>query len=207
LSEIASRVNWVDLLVLILLIRSCYVGSSRGFGQELFGTIGVLTELMVPIFFYGVIRDIVFLPSVLPSLFVRVLIFLVVVFSILFVFRIIGMIFQKLMSVEFHSHLDKLGGALFGLVRASLWINIILLVLLMLPSDYLTKSITRGSLSGNYFLNIGPVIYAKVSDTLLKDEDKKERADILTSIKRDKAAAKKIEGPEVPKRKRWEKVF
>ena len=196
--DIASSVNWIDFLIVVILVRACYIGASRGFGQELFGSLGAVLALILSMRYFEQLGQIIayFSPIELPTLLANALGFVAIAFGIIFIFKIIEAFSGKVVKVEFHSFINKMGGVVFGLLKGCLWISLLLLFLFMLPSSYLENSIRSKSLTGEYFLKIGPAIYMKLIEYISgsgPQETKKE--DILDHIIAQKSSVKKVTAP------------
>ncbi|MDD5423365.1 MAG: hypothetical protein PHT32_08140, partial [Candidatus Omnitrophica bacterium] len=72
-------------------------------------------------------------------------------------------IIDKIITVTWHPAIERFGGLLAGIARASIVTSIILIILSLIPLSYLQRSIRDRSFAGMYFLRIGPGIYSKVS--------------------------------------------
>ena len=63
----------------------------------------------------------------------------------------------------FYPLAEKFGGLIFGLLRASVIVSIVLTIMSLTPFSYLRYSIEERSLSGPYFLKVVPGISGKVA--------------------------------------------
>ena len=182
MADIASNINWVDFVILIFLIRACYIGASVGFGQELFGSIGALVALVVSIHYYDLLGRMVSSTLPIPSLLASAACFALLATVIIILFKIAGALLGTLVKVEFHSVLGKIGGIIFGVVRGFLWLTIILLFFFMLPNYYLENSIANRSLTGGYILASGPLIHDLAMGLFDKDRADGKQKDVITRI-------------------------
>ena len=205
MTDLAGRVNWVDLLIVILLIRACYVGASRGFGPELFGAISTFVALFVSIFFFIRLEAFLKFPKFLPPALAASVLFFVLALLVLLIFRIIGSVLENLMKVEFHSVLDRIGGVIFSVIRSSLWISLALIALIALPSDYLERSIKYNSVMGNSFLMLGPTVY-KAAEGYINKSGASGKDALFDKIEEAKARSGKIKLFDMPERKEAETV-
>ncbi len=160
--EIISRINWVDILAIILLIRTSYISLKAGFTSELFALIGVYLNIFFTLNYYAAIGRIISgtipgLPLVLSNSFS--FIGLAAIFAISF--RVLRAILDKVVKIEWHPLIESIGGLLAGLARSFLAVSLVLLVLIMLPLPYMQWSIRDRSLTGIFFLKIGPTAYVK----------------------------------------------
>jgi uncharacterized membrane protein required for colicin V production len=79
------------------------------------------------------------------------------------IFRLIKAIIDKIIKVSWHPLIERLGGLLAGVVRGSILTSTVLIMLVLIPLPYMQWSVRDRSLTGVYFLRIGPVMYEKMS--------------------------------------------
>jgi len=160
--ELISRINWVDILCIILLLRISCVSFHHGLSHELFSLLGVLLTTIISLNYYSKLgeflaQNIIGLPLVLANF----LSFLVLMILILFVFRVFRTILDKIVKIQWHAFIDSVGGFIAGVARSFLTVSLVLILLILLPLPYMQWSIRDRSLTGPFFLKIGPVVYAK----------------------------------------------
>ena len=51
--EIITKINWVDVLILIIIIRTTYVAFQDGLSREIFPLIGAACMVMLSLHYYG----------------------------------------------------------------------------------------------------------------------------------------------------------
>lgn len=153
-----SRINWVDIVCVILIIRITYVGVKSGLSAEIFKFLGVLSAAVLAsakhIYIGGLIGKFI------SQSFLRVICFSAIVIATMFAFYILRMflgIFLKLQPVNW---LEKAGGFILGLARSIVFVSLVLTILMMVPNNSLKSSIKDKSFSGNYFLQVTPKIYS-----------------------------------------------
>ncbi len=160
--EILSRINWVDILSLILLLRIVYASFRGGLSHELFSTLGVFFNLIVSIHYYSKLGNFVSdtvsgFPLALSNFFS----FLMLSTAFALLFRLIRAILDKVIRIEWHPFIEGFGGLVAGTVKAFMSVSLVLIILILLPLPYMQWSIRDKSVTGMFFLNIGPTIYAK----------------------------------------------
>jgi uncharacterized membrane protein required for colicin V production len=156
------RLNWVDLLVLIVMLRTVYGAFKEGLSHEIFPLFASIASLLLALFYYEKIAAAAKnIP--LPASVLNFVAFFIIVFLCKIVFKILKGILDALIKVTWHPLIERLGGLLAGLVRGAVVTSTILIVLTLLPLSYLQWSIRDKSMSGMYFLRIGPVIYETIS--------------------------------------------
>ncbi|MDD3905906.1 MAG: CvpA family protein [Candidatus Omnitrophica bacterium] len=165
--EILSKINWVDILVVILILRTSYVSLQDGLSHEIFPLIGSVCMLVFSLHFFNKIA--VFLHNlgfILPMSILDLAGFIFTAVCVGVLFRLIKAVVDKIVKVSWHPLLEKFGGLLAGVVRGIVLTCTILILLTLIPLPYLQWSVVDRSLTGPYFLNIGHSIYEKTYNIL-----------------------------------------
>ncbi|MCM8761251.1 MAG: CvpA family protein [Candidatus Omnitrophica bacterium] len=162
--EIFTKLNWVDVLIIIVMLRISYVALQDGLSHEIFPLIGTIGTAVIALHYYHKIAVFISKNVIsLPVAFLDFLTFLVLVVAFGFIFKFLRIIVDKLIKVTWHPLAEKFGGLICGILRASVVTSVILIVLALMPLPYLQWSIRDRSLSGMYFLRIAPTVHSKLS--------------------------------------------
>jgi len=188
--EIIRQINWVDIVVLILIVRTTYVALQHGLTHEVFPLIGSIAMLLVSLRYYSglglaISKTLFNLPLALSNFFS----FLILIIGLGLLCKLVNTILAKLVKVEWHPLIERFGGFVTGLLRGSIIAGITLTVLALLPIPYLQSSIRDRSLIGMSFLRIGPDIYDKTIEFLpfaATKDSKIEREELIEKIASDK---------------------
>lgn len=125
--------NWIDGVLLVLLLASVIVGSKKGLIRELMAFI---------IFFVAIIFSVNYVDnfsvwiynnlggSPLISAFLSFIILLAVSYAI---FKLIGLLFYKIANLKQVGRRDQMGGALIGFLRGWVAIGFLTFVIFLLP--------------------------------------------------------------------------
>ena len=165
--EIITKINWVDVLVLIIVLRISYIAFQDGLSHEIFPLIGTACTLVLSLHYYN--KIFLFLTTNLAKIPVEManfLSFFVLIVAIGFLFKLIRSIVDKIIKITWNPLIEKFGGLFAGILRASLVASTILIIIALMPLSYLQWSVRDRSQVGMYFLRIGPAIYEKVSALL-----------------------------------------
>ena len=157
--EIFNKVNWVDIVVLILLIRAVYVGVKNGLTSELFNFIGIILSLTVSLYWYGKIADVLIVNFYLPTWTAQFFCFVIVAQLIRVVFKYGIALFLKVLNIQFVPQLERAGGGIVGFGRGIMISALLLLSMILLPSAYLSDSIYEKSFSGIFLIRAAERTY------------------------------------------------
>lgn len=172
--EIISKINWVDVLVVILMVRMSYVSLSEGLSHVIFPFIGSIAIMVFGLHYYerlgsALSRGMAGTPVELTNF----ISFLGIVIVIWLLVRLLKGLLDKVVKVQWHPLVEKFGGLALGIARAYIITSIVLTILVLIPVPYMAHSIRDKSLSGKHVLAAGPGIRDRVSFLLPSQKAKK----------------------------------
>ena len=152
------KINWVDVIVVIFLIRGSYIGLRQGFSVELFKIFGAIAAGTVSLLYYSELGRWIASHSFLSAQIADFLSFLILFFVLLLAVKIIRIFLFKILHLQLFYGLEKIGGVALGLGRSVIFVSLFLFGLNLLPVEYIQKSIEEKSLSGPYVKKAAPEI-------------------------------------------------
>ena len=163
-SSIIKSINWVDICVIILLLRICYIALKNGFVHEIFKVFATVTALYFSLHYYSVlaggIRSRLNLNTqALVSL--DFFIFITLVILVYLVFFFLRKIFSKALKIEIIPALNKWGSFIFGLARALLLASLLMFMLLLSGVGFLNRGVQE-SYCARYIAGIAPAVYSSL---------------------------------------------
>ncbi|MCQ9208099.1 MAG: CvpA family protein [Omnitrophica bacterium] len=148
--------NWVDVIVIIFLIRGGYIGLQRGFSIELFKVLGAVATCVLSLLYYGHLGKWLATSSFLSLQVANFLSFLILFFLLLLVFRTVRVLLFKVLHLELLGEIEKWGGLILGLGRSLVFASLFLFALTLLPFEYIKESVEQESFSGAELKEMGP---------------------------------------------------
>lgn len=158
LLEIIQKLNWIDVVVLVVMLRALYIGLKRGCVSEIFQLMAVFASIFVVYHYYPfcsrLIENRIFLkPEIARSVTFFVL-WALVALVCKFVRDGACMIFK----IEAKSFVDKLGGLTVGFIRGALVSSLLLSLFMTTGSDYLIRNV-KGSYLSSQVSPLAPSVY------------------------------------------------
>lgn len=185
--DIVTRLNWIDVIVIIVMLRTSYVAFQDGLSHEIFPLIGAVSTLIIALHYYNtlalaVTRNILQVNTAVACFFS----FLALVIIIGIIFRLLRGVVDAIVKVSWHPVLEKFGGLIVGVIRASVVASTVLIILALLPLPYIQWSIRDKSVTGMYFLRIGPEMHANVTALLPGGNKASTKESLINDIVSDK---------------------
>ena len=161
--DILSKINWVDIVIVTILIRLCYVALQDGLSHEIFPLIGTMLTAAISLQYYHDLASFVKNLLNIPISILDAVVFLILVVGVGLLFKLAKALIDLLMKVTWHPFLEGFGGAIFGFLRGSIIVSLLLIFLALTPFSYMQHSIGDRSLTGIFFLKIAPAIHARLA--------------------------------------------
>lgn len=159
-AEVAiTRINWVDILAIILAVRMGYVGYKTGFGQELVRLFGLISGFFISFKFYQTLGDRLASWTFLNVEWASALVMIVLAVGVYWLLTRVLLLLERIVLVTFDHQVASVGGLVAGMIRGALIASVILVVCRQLPSDYLDASIESRSISGPQVSRMAPAVY------------------------------------------------
>lgn len=154
-----SQINWVDVLVVILLVRMGYIGFRLGLSVELLKLSGTVGGICVGFRYYQAAGDWVAAYSFLSTEWASTLAMGVLVVAGYFGVTRLFRLGERLVQMSFEKRVNQVGGLAAGLVRGALVASVVLVACMQLPAPHLQESIDPHSVSGKAVSKMAPAVY------------------------------------------------
>jgi membrane protein required for colicin V production len=114
-----ESVNWLDIVLALILLISTFGGLRKGFSREIIGLAAALLGLLLASQFYRMAGQ-PLKPYIPEESLSSAAGFLIIFFAVLVVGSILSSIVRRILKTAGLSTIDRLLGALYGLLRGSL---------------------------------------------------------------------------------------
>ncbi len=151
--------NWIDYVLIALLLVAVFIGSKRGLFSGIMGTIGLFLGVIVSVNYVDVITLRV-LSNMRVSPVVVSFFTLIFLFAIIYlVVKFIGFLFYKVASLNPLGKIDKFGGAIFGIFQGWMVLGFFLILLIFPPLPLSLTNKIDTSFLGPLIRGSVPLIY------------------------------------------------
>ena len=161
--------NWIDLLIIFILVYNIIKGTSLGLIKSIFVLLQFLMSIYLSKMYYSVVSGYILNTPTLYKVFEKIIskeqmmIIMINVFSIIityFFFRwligLLGLLISAIFKAPILKQLDKIGGLLIGIIRGMIILYIAFALLtpigLIFPEGVITKGL-ENSLFSDVFTN------------------------------------------------------
>ena len=192
--DMLKQFNWVDILIVIILFRICYIALKNGLSQEIFKLCGTLLALYLSLHYYSSLSDFMASRTGLKSINGVFLNFISFIFlSILgyLVFVILRKLFWRFIKFEPVFELNKWGGSILGICRAILVSSLLMYILVISPVRYFAHSIQNAYSGKKLFFKIAPTTYSWLWNRIMSKFMTNEKFNLLVSEVQEELESKK----------------
>jgi uncharacterized membrane protein required for colicin V production len=163
LPHVLTRINWVDIFVLIVLIRTSYIAATTGLAAEFFKLLGTIAAIYFSLHYYTPLSDILekrfFVTQKMPLDFLDFLCFLIIAIFSYLAFLSLRIIFYRFITIETLPTLSRWGGLILGVARGFLLSGLLVFALVISGFNYPKQSVMN-SYSARSVFKIAPDTYA-----------------------------------------------
>ena len=162
LLDILRQFNWVDIFVIILLLRIGYISAKTGFSAEVFKFLGTIAAIYFSLHYYTIFADFVSGRSSsekMPLQFWDFICCLFLAIAAYMIFYALRILFSRFIKMEAVPNLDRWGGLALGAARAFLFSGLIIFMLVISTITYF-KNKVNDSYLGSRFFKIAPATYS-----------------------------------------------
>jgi len=158
---ILAKFNFLDFIILIVLIRICYIAAKTGLSVEIFKLSGVLLSTYTALHYYTAFSDLIqkrFLPKVMPLEFVDFLVFVLLIAVVYLCFVVLRSLLFRFIQLNAIPRINQIAGLILGICRSFLVVGLISFSLAISSVTYLS-GLTKHSYLGSRALSIAPGAY------------------------------------------------
>ena len=161
-----AAINWIDVTIMIIILLNMIIGIRRGIIRGIINLIGVITAIFLAIFWFKEVGEFISSHSQISGEIANILGFALIFLGIYLIVRIIEILLKKILSLLFVSWIDGLGGAVFGLIKGSLIVGILLVIITFIPLPVFLKEQLENSFLANRFAVMTTIVYDYLKDWL-----------------------------------------
>jgi uncharacterized membrane protein required for colicin V production len=155
--------NWIDIVLLILLVAAVIVGSKKGLIRELVALVVIAAAVIISINYIDVIAVKIHAQLGGSPLLTAIISFVVLLAFIYAAFKLLGMLFYKVANLQKLGKKDQLGGALVGAIRGWIIISFLTFVIFLAPMPDTFYNDFEESFLGPTFAKTLPIMYGATS--------------------------------------------
>lgn len=158
--------NYIDIIIGILLILSAIGGFKRGLVVEVASLAALILGIWGAIHFSGITTDLLIKYFDLKTDYLNIISFVITFIVIVILVHIVGNVISNLVDTAGLGIVNKLGGMVFGVLRAILFLSILLIVFDKIDEDVqiIPENAKDNSSMYEPIKNVAPSIFPFIDD-------------------------------------------
>ena len=169
--------NWIDIVLLVLLVAAVIVGSRKGLIRELLALAVLTATVIVSINYIDIISVKIYDMIGGSPLVTAIISFIVLLAFIYAIFKLLGLLFYRIANLQKLGKKDQLGGALVGAVRGWVVISFALFLVFLMPMPDRFYTDFEESFLGPTFAKTLPLMYESTAGLHPKNVDFMEKVE------------------------------
>ena len=147
-----SFMNWLDIVILVILVVSIFSGIKQGLIKSVLSLIGVIIGLVLASNFYQQVGNLLgFIPNIDIA---NIVAFILIMAVVIIAASIVAWVLRAIIKTIMLGWVDKLGGGVFGVLMGALGISAILAVII----KFTGTSIVSDSALAAFLLDKFPMV-------------------------------------------------
>jgi membrane protein required for colicin V production len=162
LTDFLVQLNFLDFIILIVLLRVCLIAAKMGLSVEIFKFLGVLLSTYIALHFYTVLSDLIqrrFFYEVMPLEFMDFVIFILLVILVYLCFIGLRSILYRFIQLNAVPKINQFAGLILGIGRGILVVGLLSFALVISSVNYLSSAVQHSYLGRRAFV-ISPQTYS-----------------------------------------------
>lgn len=155
--------NWIDIVLLVLLVAAVIIGSKKGLIRELMALAVLAAAVIVSFNYIDIIAAKIYQQLGGSPLITAILSFVILLAFIYAVFKILGILFYRVANLQKLGKKDQLGGAFVGAIRGWLIISFLIFLIFLVPMPDKFYADFENSFLGPSFAKTFPILYEGTS--------------------------------------------
>ncbi len=173
---ILGKINWVDVLIIAIIVRALYVGIKRGFIIEIFKGLGTLFALYITLHYCSGLAQFLHQKMNLPTG-MEIMTYGFLWGTITLVAKLVRDTMLMLVHVEPQGLLNKVGSGALALLRGVLLASLTLVYFEVAQSESLRTYVSK-SLLGTSITRVAPHLYENCYENVIVKLFPKEKLNI-----------------------------
>ncbi len=162
--DAVAQYNAVDFVLLAILLTGLFTGWKRGLSGELAGLISAGAALFAGWYYYQPASEFLLEKTRLEGAAAPVAAFVGILAGAWLAMLLLRLVLRHLMEFTFRGNIERIGGALAGLLKYAFFASALILLLGMWPNETLRRVFAENSMAGRTLADtLGPV-YEELSE-------------------------------------------
>jgi membrane protein required for colicin V production len=156
--------NYIDIILLIPMAWFAYKGFGKGLIIELFSLIALIAGIYAAVYFSDYAAKFLIGNFTLNEDYVPIISFVITFIGVVVIVYFAGKLLEKLVDMVALGILNKLTGAAFGILKAAVFMSIVIMLINSIDNKWIPKEKKKESVLYSPVSAIAPLLWNKLED-------------------------------------------
>lgn len=156
--------NYIDIILIIPIIWFSYQGFRKGFIIELASLVALILGIYAALYFSGYAADFLVNNFDIGADYIPVISFIITFIAVVFLVYLVGKILERVVDMVALGFINKLAGAVFGLLKGAVLLSIVILIIHHFNDDLISKEKKKGSFLYPPVEGIAPTLWNSLKE-------------------------------------------
>jgi membrane protein required for colicin V production len=174
--------NIIDIIILIPMAWLAYTGFKKGFIIGVASLLALILGIYAALYFSGIVADFLSGSLNVKTDYLPIISFIVTFIGVVILIHFLGKLLEKLINLVALGFLNKLAGAVFGVLKAAIFLSVIILVINHFNAKIISEEKRESSFLYNPVSEIAPFLWNKFQDLEIDDERFQEQKEKVEEV-------------------------
>ena len=171
--------NILDIIILIPMAWFAYTGFKKGLVIGIASLAALILGIYAALYFSGIVAGFLTDSLNIKTDYLPIISFIVTFIGVVILIHFLGKLLEKLINLVALGFLNKLAGAVFGVLKAAIFLSVIILVINHFDANVISKQKRETSFLYGPVSDIAPFLWDKFKDLEIEDEQFQEQKEKL----------------------------
>ena len=156
--------NYIDIILVIPMAWLAFRGFKRGLVVELFSLLALIAGVYAALYFSDYAAKFLIENFSLNEDYVPIISFILTFIGVVVIVYFVGKLLEKLVDMVALGVLNKLAGAVFGILKAAIFLSIIIMLINSFDDEWISKDKKKESVLYSPVSAIAPLLWNKFEE-------------------------------------------
>ena len=174
--------NIIDIIILIPMAWFAYTGFKKGLVIGIASLAALILGIYAALYFSGIVAGFLTDSLHVKTDYLPVISFVVTFIGVVVLIHFLGKLLEKLINLVALGFLNKLSGAVFGVLKAAIFLSVIILIINHFDANVISKQKRESSFLYDPVSKIAPFIWNKFQDLEMDNEHFQEQKEKVEDV-------------------------
>ena len=174
--------NIIDIIILVPFAWFAYTGFKKGLVIGIASLAALILGIYAALYFSGIVAGFMTDSLNIKTDYLPIISFIVTFIGVVILIHFLGKLLEKLINLVALGFLNKLAGAVFGILKAAVFLSVLILIINHFDGKIISEEKRESSFLYNPVSEIAPFLWNKFQDLEIDDERFQEQKEKVEEV-------------------------